>query len=117
MMVRERKSITLSLSVDSVEQLMWIGAAFFEEQQQPRVPVVFTHTSATSLARHEDEVISRLRQRLAEKFKLPVDHPFFMDRYLPGEEPRAALLRMFKLLQWSASLTDEQAIESMAKDE
>ena len=116
-MVRERKSITLSLSIESVEQLKRVGAAFFGEQQEPRAPVGFTHTSATSLVRHEDEVISRLRRRLAEKFRLPVDHPFFEDRYLPGEEPRAALLRMFKLLQWSVSLTDEQTIESMAKDE
>jgi hypothetical protein len=73
------------------------------------------YTIANCLFRHESSVISRLRRRLAEKFEQPVDHRFFSDRYLPGEDPNAALLRMFKLLQWSVSLTDEQTIESMAR--
>jgi hypothetical protein len=72
-------------------------------------------TSATSLCVHESSVLSRLRKRLAEKFEQPVDHRFFSDRYLPGETPNEALLRMFKRLQWSVSLTDEQTIESLAR--
>jgi hypothetical protein len=76
---------------------------------------LLSHTSAVSLVRHESEVISRLRRQLAEKFKRPVDHRFFSDRYLPGEESSAALLRMFKQLQWAVSLTDEQTIESMVR--
>lgn len=74
-----------------------------------------THTAATSLFIHESELIRRLRKRLAETFKLPVDHRFFSESYLPGETPNEALLRMFKRLQWMVSLTDDQAIESMAK--
>lgn len=74
-----------------------------------------THTAATSLFIHESEVVHRLRKRLAEKFQLPVDHRFFSESYLPGETPNEALIRMLKRIQWMVSLTDDQAIESMAK--
>jgi hypothetical protein len=55
-----RKSITLSLSVDSVEQLKRVGAAFFEEP--PKEPL-FPYTDGNCLARHEGTVVSRLRKR------------------------------------------------------
>lgn len=110
---RERRSISISLSIDSVEQLLRVGAAFFDEQQ-PKEPLL-PYTITNCLVRHESSVISRLRRQLAEKFEQPVDHRFFCDRYLPGEDPNAALLRMFKLLQWSVSLTDEQTIDSMVR--
>jgi hypothetical protein len=77
--------------------------------------LLLPYTIASCLVRHESSVISRLPRRLAETSEQPVDHRFFSDRYLPGEDPGAALLRMFKLLQWSVSLTDEQTIESMAR--
>jgi hypothetical protein len=66
------------------------------------------------LARHENSVIVRLRQRLAEEFEKPVDHRFFEDQYLPGESPSAALLRLFRQRQM-LHMTDEQTIESMVK--
>jgi hypothetical protein len=106
-----RKSITLSLSVDSVEQLKRVGAAFFEEP--PKEPL-FPFTDGNCLARHEGSVVSRLRKRLAEVFEKPVDHRFFEDRYLPGESANAALLRMFKRRQM-LHMTDEQTIESLVK--
>src|SRR5262249_41408401 len=106
--------ISLSLSVDSVEQLLKVGAAFFDEQP-PKEPLLLPYTIANCLVRHESSVISRLRKRLAEKFGTPGDHRFFEDRYLPGQDPKAALLRMFKQLQWMVSLTDEQTIESMVR--
>lgn len=106
-----RKSITLSLSVDSVEQLKRIGAAFFEEP--PKEPL-FPFTDGNCLARHEGTVVQRLRQRLAEKFGQPVNHRFFEDKYLPGEDANAALLRMFRQHQM-LHMTDEQTIESLAK--
>jgi hypothetical protein len=106
-----RKSITLSLSVDSVEQLKRVGAAFFEEP--PKEPL-FPFTDGNCLARHEGSVVIRLRKRLADVFEKPVDHPFFEDQYLPGEGANAALLRMFKRRQM-LHMTDEQTIESLVK--
>jgi hypothetical protein len=106
-----RKSITLSLSVDSVEQLKRVGAAFFEEP--PKEPL-FPFTDGNCLARHEGSVVNRLRKRLAEVFEKPVDHPFFEDQYLPSEGANAALLRMFKRCQM-LHMTDEQTIESLVK--
>jgi hypothetical protein len=73
------------------------------------------YTIANCLVRHESSVISRLRRRLAEVFEKPVDHQFFSDRYLPGEDPNAALLRMFKQLQWMVSLTDEETISALTR--
>lgn len=108
-----RRSISLSLSIDSVEQLQRIGAAFFEEPQPKEL--LFPYTIDKCLTRHESSVISRLRRRLAEVFEKPVDHRFFDDRYMPGEDPSDALLRMFKRDQWMLSLTDEQTIELMAR--
>lgn len=105
-----RKSITLSLSVDSVEQLKRVGAAFFEEP--PKEPL-FPFTDGNCLARHEGSVVSRLRRRLVDVFEKPVDHRFFEDQYLPGEDASAALLRMFKRRQM-LHMTDEQTIESLA---
>ena len=107
-----RRSISISLSVDSVEQLKRIGAEFFEE---PPKELTLPFTDANCLVRHESEVLSRLRKRLAERFERPVDHRFFSESYQPGETPNEALLRMFKRLQWMVSLTDEQTIESLAK--
>ncbi|HEX8110030.1 MAG TPA: hypothetical protein VF516_20010 [Kofleriaceae bacterium] len=78
---------------------------------QPWLP----RSIATTLCVHESSVLSRLRKRLAETFEQPIDHLFFRERYLPGEDPNAALLRMFKRLQWMVSLTDEQTIDSMAR--
>jgi hypothetical protein len=66
------------------------------------------------LARHEGTVVSRLRKRLAEVFEKPVDHRFFEDQYLPGEDANTALLRMFKRRQM-LHMTDEQTIELMAR--
>jgi hypothetical protein len=106
-----RKSITLTLSVDSVEQLRRVGVAFFEE---PPKELALPFTNGNCLARHEGSVISRLRKRLAEVFEKPVDHRFFEDRYLPAEDANAALLRMFRQRQM-LHMTDEQTIESMAK--
>jgi len=109
---RGRRSISLSL--DSVEQLLRVGTAFFDEQQ-PKEPLLLPYTIANCLVRHESSVLSRLRKRLAEKFDQPVDHPFFRERYLPGEDSNAALLRLFKQRQWMVSLTDEQTIDSMTR--
>jgi hypothetical protein len=107
-----RKSVTLSLSVNSVEQMQRIGAAFFDEPT-PKEPLL-TYTNANCLARHEGSVISRLRRRLAEVFEQPVNHRFFEERYLPGEDTNVALLRMFRQRQM-LSMTDEETIESMAE--
>ena len=107
-----RRSITLSLSVDSVEQLQRVGAAVFEEPK-PKEPL-FPFTDGNCLARHEGSVVSRLRKRLAEVFGKPVDHRFFEDRYLPDEDANAALLRMFRQRQ-RLHMTDEQTIESFVK--
>ena len=107
-----RRLITLSLSVDSVEQLQRVGAAVFEEPK-PKEPL-FPFTDGNCLARHEGSVLQRLRKRLAEVFEQPVDHRFFEDRYLPGEDANAALLRMFRQRQM-LSMTDEQTIESFVK--
>lgn len=106
-----RKSITLSLSVDSVEQLKRVGVAFFEEP--PKEPL-FPFTDGNCLARHEGTVVGRLRKRLAEVFGEPVDHRFFEDQYLPGESASAALLRMFRQRQM-LHMTDEQTIELMVR--
>ena len=106
-----RESITLSLSVGSVEQLRRLGAAFFEE---PPKELARPFTSGNCLAMHEGSVSSRLRKRLAEVFEKPVDHRFFEDRYLSSEDANAALLRMFRQRQM-LHITDEQTIESMAK--
>ena len=46
-------------------------------------------------------------------FEQPVDHRFFEDQYLPGEDASAALMRMFRRRQM-LNMTDEQTIESMA---
>jgi hypothetical protein len=108
-----RRSITLSLSVDSVEQLQRVGAPVFEELK-PKEPL-FPFTDGNCLARHEGSVLQRLRKRLAEVFERPVDHRFFEDRYLPGEDANAALLRMFRQRQM-LSMTDEQTIESFVKN-
>jgi hypothetical protein len=105
-----RKSITLSLSVDSVEQLKRVGTAFYEEP--PKEPL-FPFTDGNCLARHEGSVVSRRRRRLAEVFEKPVDHRFFENLYLPGENANAALLRMFRQHQM-LHMTDEQTIESLA---
>lgn len=85
------------------------------DAQGSRPQLLLPYTITNCLVSHESSVISRLRRRLAETFEQPIDHQFFSDRYLPGEDPNVALLRMFKLLQWSVSLTDEQTIESMAR--
>ncbi|HEX4418800.1 MAG TPA: hypothetical protein VH165_12905 [Kofleriaceae bacterium] len=89
-----------------------VGAAFFGEPSNE--PLQLPYTIANCLVRHENLVLVRLRARLAETFEQPSDHRFFEDRYLPGEAPNEALLRMFKRLQWMVSLTDEQTIESRA---
>jgi hypothetical protein len=107
-----RRSISLSLSIDSVEQLQRVGAAFFDEPKPKEL--LFPFTDGNCLARHESSVVSRLRKRLAEVFEKPVDHRFFEDRYLPGEDANAALLPMFRQRQM-LSMTDEHTIESMAK--
>ncbi|HEX8108132.1 MAG TPA: hypothetical protein VF516_10420 [Kofleriaceae bacterium] len=107
-----RKPITLSLSVDSVEQLQRIGAAFFDEPK-PKQPL-FPFTDGNCLARHESSVVSRLRKRLAEVYGKPVDHRFFEDQYLPDEHPNAALLRLFRQRQM-LHMTDAETIESLAK--
>jgi hypothetical protein len=107
-----RRSITLSLSVDSVEQLQRVGAAVFEKPKPKEL--MFPFTDGNCLARHEGSVLQRLRKRLAEVFEQPVDHRFFEDRYLPGEAANAALLRMFRQRQM-LSMTDEQTIESFVK--
>jgi hypothetical protein len=106
-----RRAISLSLSIESIAQLQRVGTAFFEEP--PKEPLL-PFTDGNCLARHESSVISRLRRRLAEVFEKPVDHRFFEDQYLPGEDASAALLRMFKRRQM-LHMTDEQTIESLAK--
>lgn len=47
-------------------------------------------------------------------FEQPVDHRFFEERYLPGESPSDALLRMLRKRQM-LNMTDEQTIESLVK--
>jgi hypothetical protein len=106
-----RRSISLSLSIESVAQLQRVGAAFFEE---PPKELLFPFTDGNCLARHESSVIGRLRRRLAEVFEKPVDHRFFEDRYLTGEDASVALLRMFRQHQM-LHMTDEQTIESLVK--
>jgi hypothetical protein len=107
-----RKSITLSLSIESVEQLKRVGVAFFED---PPKESMFPFTDGNCLARHEGTVVARLRRRLAEVFGEPIDHPFFEDQYLPGESASAALLRMFRQRQMLHT-TDEHTIESLVRD-
>lgn len=111
MTARERRSIALSLSIESVEQLQRVGVAFFEDP--PKKPLL-PFSDGNCLARHESSIVARLRKRLAEVLEKPIDHRFFEDQYRPGEAPNAALLRLFRQ-SMTLHATDEQTIEAMAK--
>jgi hypothetical protein len=114
MTARERRTISISLSIESIEQLKRVGAAFFEVPQ-PKEPLP-PSTIVNCLANHEFSVVIRLRRRLAEVFEKSAEYRFFEDQYLPGESPNEALLRLFRKRQLY-SMTDDQTIELMVKGE
>lgn len=59
------------------------------------------------------EVVQRLRERCAAQLGRPVDHPFFRASYLAGEDPDAALLRLFRQNQQLLGRTDDDVIAAM----
>jgi hypothetical protein len=68
----------------------------------------------TAMSAGDAEIVRRMRARLAERFGQPVDHPFFEASYQPGEDPDAALLRIFKRNKWVLNRSDEDVIAAMA---
>ncbi len=59
------------------------------------------------------ELVRRLRERCAAQLGRPVDHPFFCASYLDGEDPDAALLRLFRRNQQMLGRTDDDVIAAM----
>lgn len=59
------------------------------------------------------DIVRRLRERCAAKFGRPVDHPFFLASYLDGEDPDAALLRLFRRNRQGLGRTDDDVIAAM----
>ena len=66
------------------------------------------------LIKRDAEIVRRLRERLAEAFDAPASYPFFRESYLPGEDPDAALLRLFKRNKQVLGRGDEDIIAAMA---
>ena len=122
-----RRSLSITLPIDSPELLKRVGAAFFGEpywehweQLKPPAPdpdpelTRYPCSRGNCLIRHEDYVLGRLRARLAKVLGKPYDHRFFEEQYLPGETPDQALMRLFRKRQ-RLYMSDEQTIEEMAK--
>lgn len=62
---------------------------------------------------HDAEIVRRLRERCAAKFRRPVGYPFFIESYLDGEDPDTALLRLFRRNQQVLGWTDDDVIAAM----
>lgn len=59
------------------------------------------------------ELVRRLRERCAAQLGRPVDHPFFCASYLDGEDPDAALLRLFRRNRQMLGRSDDDVIAAM----
>lgn len=59
------------------------------------------------------EVVRRLRERCAAQLGRPVDYPFFRASYLDGEDPDAALLRLFRRNAQLLGRTNDDVIVAM----
>ena len=69
--------------------------------------------SGPTASARDAEIVRRLRERCAAQLGRPVDHPFFLASYLAGEEPDAALLRLFRRNQQVLGRTDDDVIAAM----
>jgi hypothetical protein len=65
------------------------------------------------LMRRDVEIVRRLRERCAATSGRPVNYPFFLASYLDGEDPDAALLRLFQRNRQMLGRTDDDVIPAM----
>ena len=68
---------------------------------------------APAASARDAQVVRRLRERCAAQLGRPVDYPFFAASYLAGEEPDAALLRLFRRNRQLLGRTDDDVIAAM----
>lgn len=61
----------------------------------------------------DGEVVRRLRERCAAQLGRSIDYPFFRASYLDGEDPDAALLRLFQRNRQMLGRTDDDVIAAM----
>jgi hypothetical protein len=86
------------------------------ERRDGPAPGKETAASARDAERikRDAEIVRRLRERCADAFDSPTSHPFFRESYLAGEDPDAALLRLFKSNKQVLGRSDEEIIAAMA---
>lgn len=89
-------------------------AAYAGERRNTRRRETAMSARDAELIERDAEIVRRLRERCADAFDSPTSYPFFRESYLPGEDPDAALLRLFKRNKQVLGRSDEDIIAAMA---
>lgn len=67
------------------------------------------------IIKRDAEIIRRFRERCAVAFDCPTSYPFFRESYLAGEDPDAALLRIFKRNKRVLDSSDDDVISTIVE--